>query len=52
MSINFKTMVVSVYHDENTAYWETIKTIPLGSFMIYHVIEEEEVVQLSPFADA
>jgi len=44
--------VVSVYDDENTAYFETIKTIPLGSFMIHHVLEEEEVYQLSPFAGA
>jgi hypothetical protein len=41
--------VVSVYNDENEAYFETIKTIPLGSFMIHHVIGEEEVFQLSPF---
>jgi len=44
--------VVSAYDDENTAYFETIKTIPLGSFMIHHVLEEEEVYQLSPFAGA
>jgi len=42
--------VISVYEDENTAYFETVKTIPLGSFMIHHVMEEEEVFQLSPFA--
>ena len=41
--------VVSVYNDENEAYFETIKTVPLGSFMIHHVMEEEEVLQLSPF---
>jgi len=41
--------VIAVYEDENTAYFETIKTIPLGSFMIHHVMEEEEVYQLSPF---
>ena len=44
--------VISVYNDENTAYFETIKTIPLGSFMIHHVKEEEEVYQLSPFIGA
>jgi len=41
--------LVSVYDDENTAYFQTIKTIPLGSFMIHHITEEEEVYQLSPF---
>ena len=41
--------VVSAYDDENVAYFETVKTIPLGSFMIHHVMEEEEVFQLSPF---
>ena len=41
--------VVAAYDDENAAYFETIKTIPLGSFMIHHVTEEEEVFQLSPF---
>jgi len=44
--------VVSVYDDEKVAYRETIKTIPLGSFMIHQIAEEEEVIQLSPFADA
>ena len=44
--------VISVYDDEDTAYFETIKTIPLGSFMIHHVMEEEEVFQLSPFVGA
>ena len=44
--------VVSAYEDENTAYQETIKSIPLGSFMIHHITEEEEVFQLSPFANA
>jgi hypothetical protein len=43
--------VVSVYDDQKTAYRETIKTIPLGSFMIHRVMEEEEVIQLSPFAN-
>ena len=41
--------VVSAYDDENIAYFETLKTIPLGSFMIHHVMEDEEVFQLSPF---
>jgi hypothetical protein len=41
--------VVSAYDDENEAYFETVKTIPRGSFMIHHVMEEEEVYQLSPF---
>ena len=41
--------VVAAYDDQKTAYRETIKSIPLGSFMIHHVLEEEEVVQLSPF---
>ena len=42
--------VVSAYDDENKAYYETIKSIPLGSFMIHLIQEEEEVFQLSPFA--
>jgi hypothetical protein len=42
--------VVSAYDDEKTAYRETVKSIPLGSFMIHHIAEEEEVYQLSPFA--
>jgi hypothetical protein len=41
--------VVSAYEDENEAYYETIKTIPLGSFMIHHITEVEEVFQISPF---
>ena len=44
--------VVSAYDDENEAYYETVKTIPLGSFMIHLITEEEEVYQLSPFANA
>jgi hypothetical protein len=44
--------VVSSYDDQKTAYHETIKTLPLGSFMIHHITEEEEIVQLSPFANA
>ena len=44
--------VIAAYEDEKVAYWETVKTIPLGSFMIHHIAEEEEVFQLSPFANA
>jgi hypothetical protein len=44
--------VVSAYDDEQIAYCETIKTIPLGSFMIHHVTAEEEIFQLSPFTNA
>jgi hypothetical protein len=40
--------IVSAYDDENVAYDETIKTVPLGSFMIHHVTEEEEVFTISP----
>ena len=43
--------VVSAYDNELLAYHETIKSIPLGSFMIHHITEVEEVFQLSPFAD-
>ena len=43
--------VVSAYDDEKIAYRETVKDIPLGSFMIHRVAEEEEIVQLSPFAN-
>ena len=43
--------VVSAYDDEKIAYRETVKDIPLGSFMIHHIAEEEEIVQLSPFAN-
>jgi|GEM_PF-639729 len=41
--------VLAVYDDENFAYFETVKTVPLGSFMIHRITEEEEVFQLSPF---
>jgi hypothetical protein len=44
--------VVSSYNDQRTAYRETVKTLPLGSFMIHRIAEEEEIVQLSPFANA
>jgi len=43
--------VIAAYDDEKIAYKETIKDIPLGSFMIHRVAEKEEVIQLSPFAD-
>ena len=42
--------IVASYDDQKIAYRETVKTIPLGSFMIHRVMEEEEVIQLSPFA--
>jgi len=41
--------VIDAYEDHDTAYYETQKTVPLGSFLIHHVTEEEEVFQLSPF---
>ena len=44
--------VVAAYEDGKVAYWETVKIIPLGSFMIHHIAEKEEVFQLSPFANA
>jgi len=44
--------VIAAYDDENIAYKETVKDIPLGSFMIHRIAEEEEIIQLSPFADA
>ena len=40
--------VIAAYDDEDVAYEETVKTIPLGSFMIHHVMEEEEVFTISP----
>jgi len=40
--------VIAAYDDENVAYEKTIKTIPLGSFMIHHVTEEEEIFTISP----
>lgn len=42
-------MVVASYDDEDVAFDETIKNIPLGSFMIHHATDPEEVIQLSPF---
>jgi uncharacterized protein (DUF1330 family) len=35
--------VVAAYDNENEAYREAIKTIPLGSFMIHHITKVEEV---------
>ena len=40
--------VVASYEDENKAYYDTIKTIPLGSFIIHHATDPEEVFCLSP----
>ena len=44
--------VLAAYDDEQIAYRETVKTIPLGSFMIHYIAQEEEIIQLSPFANA
>jgi hypothetical protein len=44
--------VVAAYNDRKQAYNETVKSFPLGSFMIHHATEPEEVVQLSPFSYA
>ncbi|MDR1901917.1 MAG: DUF5678 domain-containing protein [Treponema sp.] len=45
--------IIGVYDDVGTAYHETIKTVPLGSFMIQEIPEniEDEVQYLSPFTD-
>jgi hypothetical protein len=43
--------VVYSYDDQKTANRETIKKLPLGSFMIHHIAEEEEIIQLSPLAN-
>jgi len=43
--------VVAAYDDDDVAYKETIKTIPLGSFLIHHITEEEEVFTISPILD-
>jgi|GEM_PF-252906 len=40
--------VLDAYEDHDTAYYETQKTVPLGSFLIHHVTEEEEIFRLSP----
>jgi hypothetical protein len=45
--------VIGVYDDAGTAYHETIKTYPLGSFMLKDIPEdiEDEIPYLSPFVD-
>ena len=40
--------VVAAYDDENEAYYGTIKTIPVGSFIIQHATDPEEVFYLTP----
>jgi hypothetical protein len=40
--------VIAAYDDEKSAYHETIKTIPVGSFMLHHIAKEEEIACLSP----
>jgi hypothetical protein len=40
--------VVAAYDNEDNAYFETVKTTPLGSFMIHHVTDPEEEVHISP----
>ena len=46
--------VIGTYNDAGTAYCETVKTIPPGSFMIREIPEdiENEVQYLSPFLAA
>jgi len=44
--------VIAAYDDGDVAYNETVKSIPLGSFMIHCISEAEEIIQLSPFANA
>ena len=44
--------VIAAYNDRKQAYHETVKSLPLGSFMIHHATEVEEVVRLSPFVYA
>jgi hypothetical protein len=44
--------VVAAYDNEKKAYHDTVKAIPLGSFMIHRVTEPEEVLRLSPFGNA
>jgi len=41
--------VVAAFDDRDLAYSEAVKKLPLGSFIIHHVLEEEEVIQLTPF---
>jgi len=44
--------VIAAYDDGDVAYNETVKGIRLGSFMIHCISEAEEIIQLSPFANA
>jgi hypothetical protein len=43
--------ILGAYDDVGKAYQETIKTVPLGSFVIKDIPEniEDEVIYLSPF---
>lgn len=43
--------ILGAYDDAETAYRETVKTTPLGSFIIHDVPVnvEDEIVTLSPF---
>jgi len=41
--------VIASYDDENEAYNKTIGNIPLGSFMMHHITDPEEVIHISPF---
>jgi hypothetical protein len=45
--------VVGVYDDAGTACHETVKTYPLGSFMLMDIPEdiEDEIPYISPFID-
>jgi hypothetical protein len=45
--------LVGVYDDAGTAYHETIKAHPLGSFMLKDIPEdiEDEMPYISPFVD-
>jgi hypothetical protein len=40
--------VVAAYDNDDAAYEETVKTIPLGHFMIHHITDPEEVVYIYP----
>jgi hypothetical protein len=45
--------VIGIYDDAGTAYHETIKTHPLGSFMLQDIPEdiEDEIPYISPFVN-
>jgi hypothetical protein len=45
--------IIGVYNDAGTAYHETVKTHPLGTFMLQEIPEniEDEVQYISPFVD-